>query len=102
MDDWDPALAAGDTIIISASRTLPMKFSEILGTSGSWITITNPSDAKVIITGSVSSTNFGTSFFECRYIHLVGNNYGSETYGLVWTGSISNSLNFKNVFDSKV
>ena len=88
MTTFDPDVEPGDTIIIAASRTSPIKFNNIIGTSGSWITITNPSDAKVTITGDdgESTLHGGMGFSDCRYIRILGNSYASETYGIRLTG----------------
>ena len=89
MDDWSPAVQPGDTIIISASRTLPIKFDSIVGTSENWITVTNPTDATVTIEDDGGATTYyaGLHLRDCRYIKVIGNNYAGKTYGIRFTGA---------------
>jgi hypothetical protein len=101
MDDFTPTLAAGDTVIISPSRTTAIKLYNIVGTFGSWITVTNPSDAKITLSDD-GSINAIMCIEGCRYIHLLGNNYGSETYGIRLTGTLSGGLNISNTRDIEV
>jgi len=98
MDDFTPTLEAGDTVIISPSRTSAIKLYQIVGSSGSWIKITNPSDAKITLldNGTISTA---IQVDECRYINLCGNNYNSETYGIKLTGDSAAALRAVNTRD---
>ena len=100
MDDFTPTLAAGDTVIISPSRRTAIQLYNIVGTSGSWITFTNPSDAKITLSDD-GSINVIMRINGCRYIRLLGNNYGSETYGIRLTGARS-GLGIVNTRDIEV
>ena len=100
MDDFTPTLAAGDTVIISASRTKAIILKEIIGTPGSWITFTNPSDARITLSDG-ERRSVPMLIEDCRYIHLLGNNYGSETYGIRLTGG-SSCLRLVNTRDVEI
>lgn len=72
----------GDTITINADRTSPIYFDGIVGSSGNEITIRNSASAKVTISGNTSSWANCVVFIDSRYFKFLGNNYGSETYGI--------------------
>lgn len=85
MGDFSPTLAPGDTVIISPSRTTIIKLNYIVGSPGSWITFTNPSNAKITITSPEG--DYGSMrIYNSRYVRLLGNNYSSETYGIKLVG----------------
>lgn len=76
-------LAGGDTLEIPSGWTNHLHFIDVTGANGSPITITNPSDAKISITETMSASPWGSiAFARCRYIVLDGSNYASETYGI--------------------
>jgi len=100
MNDFTPTLVAGDTVVISPSRTSAITLSNIIGSPGSWITFTNPSDAQITI-ADASSAIGQMRISGCRYIRLLGNNYSSETYGIrlngVWIGGCLGVVNTKDI-----
>jgi F5/8 type C domain-containing protein/parallel beta helix pectate lyase-like protein len=76
-------LAGGDTLIIPSDWTNHLYFLDVVGADGSPITITNPYDAKISITETMTAAPWGSiSFARCRYMVLDGSNYSSETYGI--------------------
>ena len=63
-----------------------MKLTDLVGTSGTEIIITNPDDAKITITGDCTTGGSfaGTGLYldTVEYIKIQGNNYSSEEYGI--------------------
>lgn len=100
MDDFTPTLAPGDTVIISPSRTSAINLSSIVGSFESWITFTNPTDAKININddGTISGALY---LSECQYIRILGSNYSAEKYGIVLSTGV-NGLRAVNTEDIEV
>jgi hypothetical protein len=85
---FSPAAQLGDTIIISANRISPIIFENFNGTSEKKYIFTNPPDARVRI-NSAGAT--GIQFRVSDNFILRGNNYASETYGIVIDGYVTSS-----------
>ena len=80
-------VAGGDTITINVDRHIGIRFDGIVGTSGSWITIRNPSNAQNTITGTTTNWDSNIVLEDCRYVKIEGDKYSSETYGIKLSNS---------------
>jgi len=81
---WSPAAVPGDTIIIAADRVSGILLKNFNGTPASPYLFTNPSNAKVILSG-LGTTDWGEKgihVFDSDNFKILGNNYSSETYGI--------------------
>jgi len=81
---WTPNAVPGDTIIIAADRTSGILLEDFDGTPSAPYLFTNPSDAKVVLSGP-GTTDWGEKgihVFDSDNFKILGNNYLSETYGI--------------------
>ena len=91
-------LTGGDTLEIPSGWTNHLYFLDVVGSSGNPIIITNPADAKISITETMTAAPSGSiSFARCRYIVLDGSNYASETYGI----NLSNGIYGIRLYESE-
>jgi len=84
-----------DTLTI-LDRSNYLTITAINGTSGHEIIIQNPSDAKITITGGTGSPQYSNlRITSSSHFKLLGNNYGSETYGIKLSGGYRNLWIYK-------
>ena len=81
---WTSAAVPGDTIIIATDRVSGISLKDFDGTAADPYIFTNPSDAKVTISG-IGTTMWGEQgiqIFDSDNFKILGNNYSGSTYGI--------------------